>query len=103
MVACICLPFPSEPKLQTLAKDLNEVSNWFSLGVFLGVPTHELNRLRLIHSYRKEGLLEMLDLWLNSGDANYRDLISALQLCGLTNLARSLTAKYGKKHLSCDS
>ena len=94
--------FPLEPKLRTLARDLNVVVNWFSLGVYLGLPTHELERLRLIHSYRKDGLLEMLDLWLKGGDANYRDLISALQSCGLTGLARQLTAKYGETLLSCD-
>ena len=93
--------FHLEPKLRTLARDLNEVVNWFSLGVFLGVPTHELERLKLIHSYRKDGLFEMLDLWLKTGDANYRDLISALQSCGLTGLAHKLTTKYGKFSNPC--
>ena len=100
-MSAYAISIPSEPKLRTLARDLNEVANWFSLGVFLGVPTHELERLRLIHSYRKDGLFEMLELWLRGGDANYRDLISAVQSCGLTSLAHQLTTKYGKMLGAC--
>lgn len=88
-----------EPKLRTLAMELNEVVHWFSLGVFLGVPSHELERVRLIHSYRRDGLIEMLDLWLKGGDANYRDLITALQFCGLTSLAQKLTVKHGTTYV----
>ena len=81
-----------------LVMDLNDVVQWFSLGVFLGLPVHELERLKRTHGSCKDCLVETLDLWLKGGPGDYSDLLSAVQFCGLSDLAQSLAIKYGKRN-----
>ena len=91
-----------ESELQTLSTELGDVVQWFSLGVFLGLPPHELERLKQTHGSRKDGLAPMLDLWMKTGPVDYSNLIAALEFCGLSSLAQSLSVKYGKRKRSFD-
>ena len=100
VIVCTCiyvvLSCTLESELQTLSTDLGDVVQWFSLGVFLGLPPHELERLKQTHGSRKDGLAPMLDLWMRTGPVDYSNLIAALEFCGLSSLAQSLSVKYGK-------
>ena len=80
-----------------LMKELETVDHWFSLGVHLNIPTHELEKLKLTHGYRKEGMIEMFRAWLKTGEASYAALVDALVAIGTLSLARKIAVKYGKQ------
>ena len=86
----------AEIQLPLLMKELEMVDHWFSLGVHLSIPTHELEKLKLTHGYRKEGINEMLRVWLKTGEASYAMLVDALVGVGMLSLARKIATKYGK-------
>ena len=86
-----------ELQLPALMKELETVDHWFSLGIHLNIPAHELEKLKLTHGYRKEGMSEMLRAWLKSGEASYAMLVDALVAIGMFSLARKIAMKYGKQ------
>ena len=77
--------------------ELETVDHWFSLGFYLNIPMVELERLKLTHGYRKEGVREMLQAWLITGEASYSTLVDALVGIGMLSLARKIAVKYGKQ------
>ena len=70
---------------------------WFTVGVFLGVPYHELQIIR--NDYRdqsKECLRETLAAWLTGKEASPAAMVQALRAAGMVVLARKIAVKYGK-------
>ena len=77
--------------------ELETVDHWFSLGFYLNIPMLELERLKLTYGYRKEGMYEMLQAWLKTGETSYATLVDALVGIGMLSLARKIAVKYGKQ------
>ena len=76
-----------ESDIATLCIELISISDWFTLGLNLGVPHHQLKEVR--SNYSVEGLgacrRETLVLWLQrTPSASWRDVVGTLQRMGRT-------------------
>ena len=81
----------------SVVKELQqELSQWFTLGFFLGVPMVELERIQQTYQSRKEGLIYMVDAWVKGGEASWPALVHALQTEGKYLLAKKIAKKHGK-------
>ena len=93
MTACI---IGSKLDLRSLLQDLKEVTNWFQLGLQLGIEHANLIIIERNHKDDTERCKEeMLAHWLrNFSNASRRKLVSALREIGHRNLAEQQREKY---------
>ena len=83
--------------LQTLYSDLSTVAKWYELGINLGLPKHELDKIQLDHAHHGNDRqrVEMLDLWLRgTTKAAYGDVEIALRKMGENRVAESIHQNY---------
>ena len=70
---------------------------WFTVGVFLKVPYHTLNSIKINHGDQsKVCLREMLAAWLKGSEASPAAMVRALIAGGNVVIAKRLAAKYGE-------
>ena len=72
-------------------------AQWYPLGLQLKVETGELDSIKLQFSSPRDQLLEMLKIWLRSGDnTSWKTLTDALRSrsVGYSKLASALETKY---------
>ena len=84
--------------LAQLTKDLHEVSDWFSLGLHLGVPPAKLYDIKHDLTLRstQELRTEMLSVWMKKSGASWPRVVTALMVIGREALAHKIALKYGK-------
>ena len=87
-----------KPDIATLCNELTGISDWFTLGLNLGVPHHQLEEVRRNY-YSVEGLgacrRETLVLWLQrTPNASWGDMVGALQQIGENIVAERIEQKY---------
>ncbi len=79
-----------------LLRELRTVTEWFPLGLLLNVPRDALLAIR--QQYSAEGLPrlkgEMISQYLNTGEASWKLIITALRDIGRNALAEHLEAKH---------
>ncbi len=64
---------------------------WFDLGLMLGVPVSVVEDIRHNRtSNAKQALKDLIQYWLNSGEASWEDLACALEDMGNRRLAQSI-------------
>ena len=92
--------------IATLCDELTGISDWFTLGLNLGVPHHQLEEVRRNY-YSVEGLgacrRETLVLWLQrTPNASWRDVVAALRRMGENIVAERIELLYivGPVHAS---
>ena len=87
-----------QPTLLDLISHLDEVVDWFHLGLYLGVPEHEL--LSINKSQRgdvKECRTGMLSWWLQSGtQRKWTSIVRAVEDIKMERLAGEIATKYGR-------
>ena len=83
-------------KLEDLSSELETVNtNWYKLGVYLGLDTHKLMQIERDHQGSERQMLQMLHIWLQcTPNAVWRDVVSALQKMGENRVAESICQKY---------
>jgi len=79
-----------------LLTELQKVTDWFTLGVFLEVPTPLLKAIMNDWSDTDQCKLEMLIAWSNQETPTWPRVISALGEMGMTELALEIAHKYGR-------
>ena len=73
---------------------LKEV-DWNELGVQLDVPKHILNNIGKENPTEARKLSEVLNYWLNNGDANWKEIIEALRRIGKhENIIKNIESEY---------
>ena len=81
-----------------MMSQLEEVVNWFHLGLSLGVPEHEL--LSIDKSKRgdvKDCRTDMMMWWLQHGtQRRWTSVVRAVEGIKLESLARKIATKYGR-------
>jgi len=86
----------SPPPLSDLVNELQEVTDWFYLGMCLRVPLATLMNIREsqgnVEAYRRE----MLDAWMKEENPTWSKVVTALKEMKLTALAKRLASKFGK-------
>ena len=87
--------------LRELCLELHTVDDWLHLGIYLGIPYTELKAIDAVH-YREPHRCrtEMLAFWLNNFQPSWSALIEALELIGMNQLAREMTASHIQKSVN---
>lgn len=81
--------------LINLTNALQEVTDWHSLGIQLGLKPHEIEEIKQNHPTLDERKSAVLVLWLNNDlEASWQKVVSALQLMELNTLAIQVSTKY---------
>ena len=83
------------PDVQVLSSELTTVVDWHKLGLNLGIPKHELDKIERDYRLNDRQRLEMLHLWLrHTPYATWEDVVSALQQMGENMVAERIRQKY---------
>ena len=95
LYSCYVFRVDDVPKLKDLVYELKEV-DWHDLGVQLEVPTHILRTIDRENPTEARKLSEVLQYWLNNGDANWKEIIEALRrIDNHGNVIKTIESKYG--------
>ena len=81
--------------MKQLEKELCEVSDWFRLGIQLGVEHHVLQHIE----EGKKGIarcrIDMFSEWLKLDNNEWSDIVKALKSVGEPKLAEKVAKKHG--------
>jgi len=89
--------------VRILSDELSTVSDWYQLGIKLGVPDYKLDEIQM--SYPTEGCsrwkVKALSLWLRcTPNSSWRNVVRALQQMGENALAERMQQKYIRRRSS---
>lgn len=79
-----------------LLTELQGVTDWFTLGVWLDVPTPLLKAIRKDYTDTDQCRLEMLIAWSKQEVPTWPRVVYVLGEMGMTELAIALAEKYGR-------
>ena len=91
------LSTPGRPNTATLCNELASVSDWRTLGLYLGVQDYELDQIERTHPTEGHGRWkqETFSLWLRrTPSASWRDVVGALRRMGESATAARIELKY---------
>ena len=81
--------------IKDLRSALGAVTDWYSLGVYLGLENYELMRIEDNYPRNERKMSQMLDVWLRrTPNAAWGDLVSALQEMGENTVANRIRQNY---------
>lgn len=97
MIFCVdCVP-----KLKDLVYELKEV-DWHELGIQLEVPIHTLKNIGKENPSEARRLSEVLQYWLNNGEASWREIVKALKRIGNhANIIKTIESEYLPSTRTC--
>ena len=75
--------------------ELQEVTQWFEVGLHLDIPEAELMHIDHSHRLSKECLKYMLIEWGKRENRTWSKVIRALNAIGMELIAQKLSVKYG--------
>ena len=88
--------------MKLLDKELQEVSDWFGLGLYLDIPAEELRTIKYEPTLRRiqDFRTEMFSVWMKKlPKPTWPCVVKALIEIGRERLARKIALKYGKNSL----
>ena len=83
--------------VKNLSSELTTITNWYQLGLYLNLQTHELNKIQQDHAHHGNDrqMLEMLSLWLRrTPNGTWGDVVNALQQMGENKVAKNIRQKH---------
>ena len=83
--------------VKNLSSELTTITNWYQLGIYLNLQTHELDKIQQDHAHHGNDrqMLEMLALWLRrTPNATWEDVVSALKQMEENRVAENIRQKY---------
>ena len=84
-------------EVNVLCEELSAVSDWYQLGLKLGVPDYKLDEIQRKHSSSR-WKMEMLKLWLQlNPNASWMSVVRALQRMEENTLAKMIRQKYMRR------
>ena len=82
-------------KIGDLSSELKTVTDWYQLGIYLGLQPYKLIQIERDHHGNERRKQKMLDLWLRrKPDAGWRDVVSALEEMEENRAAESIRRNY---------
>ena len=83
--------------VQNLSPELATVINWYTLGLNLGLPKHELDKIECDYQKNDRRKAEMLDLWLRrTPNATWNDVMRALEQMGENRVVENICKIHGE-------
>ena len=90
--------------INLLVEELSGVTEWYTLGVFLGLTENEIREIEQDHEGTARRRMAVLNKWLKKeADPSWLIIISALEKMSETSLANQLRKKYEKPAVTCDA
>ena len=90
--------------INLLVEELTGVTEWYTLGLFLGLTENEIKEIEQDHEGTARRRMAVLNKWLKKEtDPSWLIVISALERMSETSLANQLKKKYEKPAMSCDA
>ena len=87
--------------LKNLVTELDDVVDWFKLGILLDISPSKLKKIRADHRETDACKTEMLVMWMEqTRNASWTTVVSALPSIGMETLAQNVAAKYGESALN---
>ena len=84
-------------KLKDLVTELRKVTNWFLMGVYMGVPDWELMAIRSDYQDTDDRKTHMLMKWMKlTSDLTWSAVVRALVGIKMRSLAEKVALKYGE-------
>ena len=83
--------------VRNLSSELTTITNWYQLGLYLNLQTHELDKIQQDHAHQGNDRqrLGMLALWLrHTPNATWEDVVSALQQMEEKRAAENIRQKH---------
>ena len=83
--------------VRNLSSELTTITNWYQLGLYLNLQTHELDKIQQDHAHHGNDrqMVGMLSLWLRrTPNATWGDVVSALQQMGENRVAENIRQKH---------
>ena len=88
--------FSATLSVQLLSCELQSVSNWYVLGIRLGLEPYQLNQIEEKTTDIARRKIEMYDLWLRAiFGASWSHIVTALREMGEITTAERIQQKYG--------
>ena len=97
---CIFLSIPDVVNdLRTVIKQTLPINDWPILGIALGLPVHAVDRLKRENLSISDLQRNMLQYWLETGDASWAVLVNALKsdVVAKVGLAKKIAKEYPSK------
>ena len=89
-----CL-FHSVPKLVELVSELQDVIDWRTFGLHLGIRMPKLESIKVDYQTLAECRVEMLSEWQKNVTPTWSAVVQALAAVDMRHLASDLAQKYG--------
>ena len=84
-------------EVNVLCEELSAVSDWYRLGLKLGVPDYKLDEIQRNHSSSR-WKIEMLKMWRQlNPNASWMNVVRALQRIEENTLAKMIRRKYMRR------
>ena len=83
--------------VKNLSTELKTITNWYQLGLYLNLQTHDLSKIQQDHAHHGNDrqMMEMLALWLRrTPNATWGDVVNALQQMGENRVAENIRQKH---------
>ena len=91
----VLLSTTGKPDVRGLSNSLVDVSDWHQLGIKLGIPSSELNRIEKDYQGNDRQKTETFISWLKrTPRASWSDVVSALRQMGENTVAESVRQHY---------
>ena len=90
--------------INLLVEELSGVTEWYTLGIFLGLTENEIKAIEQDHDGTARRRMAVLNKWLKKEtDLSWLIIISALEKMSEMSLANQLRKKYEKPAMTCDA
>ena len=90
--------------INLLVEELSGVTEWYTLGVFLGLTENEIKEIEQDHDGTARRRMAVLNKWLKKeADPSWLIIIFALEKMSEMSLANQLRKKYEKPAMTCDA
>ena len=83
------------PELGDLVHELQEVNDWVTLGLYLGIKMSKLQEIEEDHPNLARRRIQMLQEWQNNVTPTWSPVVQALVGIGKRRLAYELAQKHG--------
>ena len=83
-------------ELVDLVRELQDVSDWITFGLYLGVKMPKLNVIKLDCQTVDDCRREMLDVWQKTFTPTWSAVVQALIGVGMRRLALEIAQKHGR-------
>ena len=85
--------------VKNLSSELTTITNWYQLGLYLNLQTHELDKIQQDHAHQGNDrqMLVMLGLWLRrTPNATWKDVVSVLQQMEENRVAENIRQQHNR-------